>query len=86
MQKDIRDLLSTIVNELTAQREWYDLRAACERKGINFNTVKSKSEFQPAKGIADTYITGKRMWHFTTIQGWLLITDDGVFAPQGETG
>lgn len=62
-----------------SRREWWPLKEACLRKGICPGTARVKVEQKPANGVPDTYLTGKAMWHFTTIQLWLLKTDNGVF-------
>ena len=62
-----------------SRREWWPLKEACLRKGICHGTARVKIEQKPAGGIPDAELTGKAVWHWTTIQEWLRKTDNGVF-------
>lgn len=64
-----------------SRREWWPLKEACMRKGINHGTARVKTHQKPAAGKPDAVLTGKDMWHHTTIIEWLKITDNGVYAP-----
>lgn len=76
------DDLSEAVKELVAQQltapRWYTLRAACEYKGVCYNTVKCSAILQPACGKPDAIINGRKMWRAETVVAWCDVTDDNV--------
>lgn len=57
-------------------QEWYSLKAAAERKGVSLGTLRAKPEYQPRGGIPDKRLHGVKVWHHTTIEEWLLVTDE----------
>lgn len=61
---------------MVCEKEWYDVRSAAERKGVNYNSLKSRLEHQPNGGIPDALLMGKKVWHRDTIKEWLSVTDD----------
>jgi len=78
----IEERLSILESKVFAYQEWYSLKEACARKGINYNSAKVRPYLQPNNGIEDTKINGKRMWHRTTIEKWLE-EDDYKYAREG---
>lgn len=76
------DDLSEAVKELVAQQltapRWYTLRAACEYKGVSYNTVKCSAILQPGCGKADAIINGRKMWLAETVGTWCDVTDDNL--------
>ena len=58
--------------------EWYTLRAACDRKGINYNTARVLRHLQPGGGVPDALLVGRRVWHRVTVEQWLQQTDEEV--------
>ena len=76
------DDLSEAVKELVAQQltapRWYTLKAACEYKGVSYNTVKCSAILQPGCGKADAIINGRKMWNASTVADWCEVTDDNV--------
>lgn len=72
LEKKIED----IGRKICPTQEWYDLKSACQLKGVNYNTVVSNPQFQPLQGRPDAYLCGRRRWKKETILAWLLITDD----------
>ena len=67
-----------ILNRLNGlnMQEWFTLEAACNLKGCNYNTTKTDTYKQPAGGLADKYLHGRKVWHKSTIIRWLSVTDD----------
>jgi len=59
--------------------EWYTLRVACERKGINYNTARVLRRLQPGGGVPDALLAGRRVWHRATVERWLKQTDEEVY-------
>ena len=59
-------------------RVWWTLQEACESKGLNYKTAMNRRELQPGGGIADAFVGGRRVWHYTTIQEWLTMTDSDL--------
>ena len=51
--------------------QWYNLRLACQVKGVVYSTLKGRPALQPGKGIPDAIVTGRRMWRRETIETWL---------------
>lgn len=70
----IRDL---VAKQLTGPR-WYTLQAACEYKGVTFNTVKLSPLRQPKGGCEDATINGRKMWKASTVEEWCDVTDDNI--------
>jgi hypothetical protein len=66
---EIRDAIMKI--QPVNRPAWYNLRAACELKGIAYNTIKSRPDLQPNGGSADATIAGRRVWRCLTIDVWL---------------
>ena len=54
---------------------WYNLRAACELKGVAYNTIKSRPDLQPNGGAADATIAGRRVWQRATVDVGLCLRD-----------
>lgn len=67
-----------ILNRLNGinMQEWFNLEEACREKGVNYNTTKTNTLYQPAGGTPDKYLHGRKVWHKTTILRWLSVTDD----------
>ena len=70
----IKDLVS---RQFTAPR-WYTLKAACEFKGVSYNTVKCSALLQPGCGKEDATINGRKMWRAETVVAWCNVTDDNL--------
>lgn len=77
--KDITTRLGKIERRLAVReketREWYNLKDACVRKGINYNTAKSITRYQPNHGIPEARLCGRKVWRRRTIERWLRETD-----------
>ena len=56
-------------------REWYTLQAACQKKGLCYNSAKSRRALQPNAGAPDAMLSGRKVWNRKTIQRWLSQTD-----------
>jgi len=55
---------------------WYTLRAAWEyRGGGALTTFMNTSIDQPALGIPDAYMRGRRVWSAETVEHWAEVTD-----------
>lgn len=65
---------------LTPSQRWFDLKSACELKGVNYNTVVSTHRYQPNKGIADAVICGRKRWSRETVMDWLDVIDSDLDA------
>ena len=78
--EEIRILLEDIGRRIrgTGGPEWYTLRAACDRKGINYNTARVLRHLQPGGGVPDALLAGRRVWHRATVEQWLQQTDEEV--------
>ena len=72
---EIRELRNELRGLLKPEPEYYTLVAACKRKGVTYNSVKSRKNLQPNGGVEDVKIGGRRYWHFSTIKRWLLEVD-----------
>ena len=59
-----------------SQREWWDLKSCCIRKGLNYNTVKGNRALQPCGGKGHEIISGRRYWHWSVVENWLMETDN----------
>ena len=58
-----------------SQQEWYYLKEACMRKGVNYNTVRTKPRYQPGGGIEDALVNGRKAWRWRTVECWLKEVD-----------
>lgn len=76
------DELEPVIKELVARQftapRWYTLKAACEFKGVSYNTVKCSALLQPGCGKEDATINGRKMWNASTVADWCEVTDDNV--------
>lgn len=54
---------------------WYNLREACELKGVNFNTVKTRWYYKPKGGKPDTVMHGVYVWSRESIDEWIQVDD-----------
>lgn len=61
---------------LQPQREWWDLKAVCARKGVSYSSVSSKRSLQPKNGYEDAMVSGRRMWRWSTVEEWIEQTDE----------
>jgi hypothetical protein len=81
------DLLLEKVTELananSQSQEWFNLKDACQWKGVKYNTVKSKFKLQPNQGIPDGIVSGRRMWKRETVLRWLSLTDEDIVSTPG---
>jgi hypothetical protein len=72
---EIREELAQIKSQLTgatqSSPEWFTLRAACERKGCAYNTIKTRPDLQPGHGKPDGEIGGRRVWSRRTVATWI---------------
>ena len=59
------------------EQEWWSLKEACRLKGVNYNTVASRTQWQPNGGRSDAVICGRKRWRRTTVERWLNEADDG---------
>lgn len=57
-------------------REWWNLKDACDRKGLCYKTACNRKELQPNGGIPDGKIGGRKVWRWKTIEKWIEETDD----------
>ena len=74
----LREELSSMKSKVMPSQEWYDLKTACQLKGINYNTVISNPKYQPNLGKPDAIICGRKRWRRQTILDWLHITDEDI--------
>ena len=79
--KTLREELQNLNVKVNPSQEWFDIKTACQLKGINYNTVVSNQKYQPNSGTPDAIICGRRRWRKETIQNWLLLTDSDI--PKG---
>ena len=76
--EDLEPVIKKLVaRQFTAPR-WYTLKAACEFKGVSYNTVKCSAILQPGCGKADAIINGRKMWRAETVGTWCDVTDDNL--------
>ena len=78
----LREELSELNAKVTPNQEWFDLKTACQLKGITYNTVVSDRRYQPNFGKPDAIICGRRRWRRQTILDWLHVTDEDL--PKGK--
>ncbi len=57
---------------------WFNLKEACELKGLNYKTAGNKPWLQPNNGTADGKVGGRKAWKISTIVSWLEQTDDDL--------
>ena len=55
---------------------WFNLKEACELKGLNYKTAGNNRRFQPNGGVRDGKVGGRNVWKRDTIIKWLEQTDD----------
>jgi hypothetical protein len=77
-QRELAEQLETLSASVGIAREWWDLKSACARKGINYGTARVWPEHQPNGGVPDAMLTGKKMWRWKTIEAWLSVVDKDV--------
>ena len=58
-----------------AEPSWFNLRAACARKGLEYGGVKSRPWLQPNGGQADATVGGRRVWSCESVVAWLSEVD-----------
>ena len=65
------DMLLTLLKDKQYQElpEWFDLRKACEYKGLNYDTVKNRRTLQPDSSKIKV-MCNKRMWPREVILEW----------------
>ena len=78
--KLLKDEIAEIKGVLTPSQRWFDLKAACELKGVNYNTVVSTHRYQPNRGVADAVICGRKRWSRETVRAWLDVIDSDLDA------
>ena len=78
----LREELSSMKSKVMPSQEWYDLKTACQLKGINYHTVISGLRYQPNFGKPDAIICGRKRWRRQTILDWLHVTDEDI--PKGK--
>ncbi len=59
---------------------WFNLKEACELKGLNYKTAGNNRRFQPNGGIREGKIGGRNAWKRETIIKWLEQTDDELMS------
>lgn len=68
------DGLSEKINKLALAKQppplWFDLKAACEFKGLQYNTVRCQSALQPRRGVPDAEMGKKKYWNRDTVLNW----------------
>lgn len=64
--------------------EWWTLKQCCERKGINYKTACNRKYLQPNGGEADAFLGGRKVWHRTTVEKWLPVTDTFVWKEESD--
>jgi len=78
LKKLIQETLGKVVNSSVQNQEWWNLRDACDKKGLCYKTACNRKELQPGGGIPEGKIGGRKVWHRTTIEKWLAYTDDEI--------
>lgn len=83
-KEELKEMILEAVNEAgewqVRNKEWWNLREACEKKGLCYKTACNRKELQPNGGISEGKIGGRKMWRWTTIERWLALTDDEILA------
>lgn len=69
--KSLKTEIAEMKGVLTPSQRWFDLKSACELKGVNYNTVVSTRRYQPNRGIEDAVICGRKRWSRETVMDWL---------------
>ena len=59
---------------------WFNLKEACELKGLNYKTAGNNRRFQPNGGIREGKNGGRNAWKRETIIKWLEQTDDELMS------
>lgn len=70
-QAETNERLAALEAAVGIAREWWTLKAACARKGIEYGTARNQRQLQPAGGIPDGYLVGRKVWRWSTIATWL---------------
>lgn len=73
-----RKLSKAKEEKLSLAKEWFDLREACELKGLNYKTSCNRTMLQPNKGESDGNIGGRKKWRKQTIINWLSLCDEEI--------
>ena len=66
---------SDIVGNSLSHREWWNLTQICARKGLSYKSACNRKYLQPNRGIPDGYLNGRKVWHWSTVEEWLLELD-----------
>ena len=74
----LREELASLKAKINPSQEWYDLKQACQLKGVNYHTVISNHRYQPNSGMEDAIICGRRRWKQETIEQWIQVTDGNL--------
>lgn len=59
-------------------KAWFNLREACELKGISYKTACNKTYLQPNRGISEGSVGGRKVFTRKTIINWLPKTDSDI--------
>jgi len=60
---------------LKLERQWYNLKQACEVKGVNYKTILNNPHRKPNNGTPDGVVSGNGAWTRDSIWLWIHQTD-----------
>ena len=83
---DLISYMEDLVKKYHEEKEWWTLKKCCERKGINYKSACNRKYLQPNEGVADAHLGGRKVWHHTTVEKWLPVTDTLVWQEGEENG
>ena len=75
---ELKALIEELATQVVHEPEWYTLKEACEKKGINHKTILNRTNLQPNQGIPEGKIGGRKKWSRETIKKWLPLTDEDI--------
>ncbi len=70
--------LAAIKAKIEPKQAFYDLKEACNLKGISYGSLTSSKykSRQPNNGKPDAIICGRPRWTHETVQNWLKLSDN----------
>ena len=75
--------LSEIKTRISPQKKWWNLKEACEVKGLCYKTASNRPRLQPCAGVEDGRIGGRKVWKIDTIEKWFEQTDHDLLGSDG---
>jgi len=72
----VKLLSDEVAEAIKPQRKLYDLKAACEYKGVNYRSVSANRHLQPLAGFSNHTEWSKRYWTDQQVEEWSRVTSE----------